>query len=238
MEKKKTTRQRHFPYQHPTFGRGKNKKQEDAWKKTVYYLWWAFLKRNERYIKTCELEGNDELSELYKDFGDVRGDDFKSWWTESGRGASLFANQSGDTIRVVQNDELPELEVDPALMIVSVPLNLPKKFLLKNFKKILDKHHNQKRGQQYAKQSNAKYQFKGQPNIDALTTALMIYDKKKEFSKMKLWELGRFLPSFRHLFREGIQIDTTDKKTIEATVSRYLKRAKQAIENTSKGMFP
>lgn len=241
MEPKKTSRQRHFPYQHPTFGRGAKKKHEDAWKKTIYFAWWSYIKRNEEYIKTCDKNGKGSLSKLYEDFGDVRGDDFKSWWSTDSRGMKLFSEPPAqETIRVVSRDEIESLDED--LLLMSVPLNLPKKFLLQRFRTLLAEKHKGERGKQYAKRSKAKYQFKGQPNIEALLLALHVLDKKNEFPKMKLWELGQFLPQFKHLYgsylSSGQSLDTANKKIIEATVSRYLRKARLSVANTAKGCFP
>lgn len=241
METKKSSRQRHFPYQHPTFGRGSKKKHEDAWKKTIYYAWWSYLKRNEEYIKTCNKNGKDSLSNLYEDFGDVRDDDFKSWWATDSRGMRLFSEPPAqETIRVVSKDEIGSLDED--LLLMSVPLNLPKKFLLQRFRTLLAERHKGERGKQYAKRSKAKYQFKGQPNIEALLLALHVYDQSRANPKMRLWELGQFLPQFRHVLKDylktGISPDTADKKVIEATVSRYKRKAIESIRNTSLGLFP
>lgn len=241
MNPTKNSRPRHFPYQHPTFGRGKNVKDESAWKKTIYYVWWSYLKRNEDYLKTCESSGKGSLSKLYEDFGDVRADDFKAWWTEDGRGARLFSNPlAEETVRLLSKNE--EAPIDGDRLLVSVPLNLPKKFILQRFRSLLDQNHKGQRGKRYAKTSKAKYQFTGQPNIEALTTALNVWDKRIEHPKMKLWELGQFLPLNKHLYvdylKSGKPLDTASKKLMEATVSRYLKKARASVTNTSKGLFP
>jgi hypothetical protein len=241
MEPKKFSRQRHFPYQHPTFGRVSKKKGEDAWKKTIYFAWWSYLKRSEEYIETCDKNGKGSLSKLYDDFGDVRSDDFKKWWSSDGRGVILFSEPPAqDTIRIISRDEIESLDDD--LLLMSVPLTLPKKFLLQRFRTLLAVKHKGERGKQYAKRSKAMYNFNGQPNIDALMTALNLFDRKKEFPTMKLWELGQFLPKFKHLYKEylknGTPLDTSDKKLIEATVSRYIKKASQSVDNTSRGSFP
>jgi len=97
---------RHFPYQHPTFGTDKKPRTPRHWEDTVYYLWWAYLKRNEDYLKTCESKGKGKFSALYKDFGDVRGDSFKKWWNEGERGANLFSNPTTeDRINLLVNGE-------------------------------------------------------------------------------------------------------------------------------------
>ncbi len=98
-----------------------------------------------------------------------------------------------DTVRLVSGNEEAVLDGDH-LLLVRVRLNLPKKFILQRFRSLLDKHHKGQREKQYAKASKAKFQFTGQPNIEALTAALNVLDKRIEYPKMKLWELGQFLP--------------------------------------------
>lgn len=231
----------HFPYQHPTFGTEKNPKPKRYWEDTTYFLWWSYLKRSDAYIQTCESAGKTGLIELYKDFSDVRGDSFKDWWTMDARGVRLFAEpQKLSTVQLLALEDLDEIQDET--LLISVPLNLPKKFLLERFRKILAKHHKGERGRQYAKKSKAKYQFKSQPNIQALKTALKVYDYKKANPKMRLWQVGRILPQFKMELQQCEKMRETPsydlKRKIEATVSRYIRKARTSIKNAENGIFP
>ena len=232
---------RHFPYQHPTFGTEKKPKPKRYWEDTIYFIWWSYLKRSEKYIQTCESEGKKGLVELYKDFGDVMGDSFKEWWTKDSRGMRLFAEpQALSTLQVVTVEDLKGIEGQA--LLVSVPLSLPKKFLLERFRKILAEHHKGERGRQYAKKSESKYKFKGQPNIQGMRTALMVYDHLAANPKIKLWEAGKILPQFKMELEEcekkGVVPSYDLKRTIEATVSRYKRKATSSIDNAEQGEFP
>src|ERR1700676_4105430 len=81
---------RHFLFKHPLF-RKPHTALGIEWRKSVYYLWWEFLRRHEGYRKTCEQGGNGQYARLYADFGDIHASDFKGWWRTGDRGASLFA---------------------------------------------------------------------------------------------------------------------------------------------------
>ena len=98
MKATNSVRTRHFPYKSPRFGTKNKPAPKSAWQNTVYYWWWAYLKRNADYIACCESAGKGKLASLYADFGDVRGEDFKAWWTfkvdGEDRGAYLFAEPS------------------------------------------------------------------------------------------------------------------------------------------------
>ena len=61
------------------------------YKASIYYWWWAFLKRNIDYAKTCKQLGRGKSAELYKDFGNIFKSDFLTWW-RSHKG--LFAERS------------------------------------------------------------------------------------------------------------------------------------------------
>ena len=97
-------------------------------------------------------------------------------------------------------------------------------------------------GQQYAKKSRAAYKFKGQPNIKALKTALEVFDHIKAYPDRKLWEVGRILPQFQTELNECAKTGEAPsyhfKRTIEATVSRYKRKATQSIQNVALGQFP
>ena len=153
----------------------------------------------------------------------------------------LFAEpQALSTLQVVTKEELDEIQGETLLM--SVPLSLPKKFLLERFRKILAEHHKGERGRQYAKSSQSKYKFQGQPNIQGMKTALMIYDYIDHNPKSKLWEVGRNLPQFKMELLECQEKNITPsydlKRKIEATVSRYKRKATSSILNAESGIFP
>lgn len=207
----------------------------------MYFWWWQYLRRNKDYLKCCDREGAGPLSKLYKDFGDVRTDDFRKWWMDGGRGAHLFAEpQAEDSIRVL---EIGQAALDPSeAFTVSIPLYLPKKTILRRFKELLDDRHQGKRGHQLAKRSKARYQVKGQPNVPAIKQALEVYDFKKSNPTLKLWEIGNSIPKLQM----GNKISAGDtasviadkKNILAATVSRYLRRSKITIQNVARGEFP
>lgn len=233
--------QRHFPYRHPTFGRKARPLSPIAWEGSVYFLWWQYLRRSEKYRLTCEQGGEGDLRELYAHFGDVRTDDFKAWWSEGSRGFRLFAEpKATDGFRVITQSS--EVVIDQSTLILSMPLALPKRFLLKKTREILSKVHSGRRGVQAAKASRAQFQISGQPNVPALTIALRVFDHWKANPQMPLWQIGNSLPKFQmeHRIRSDDSAgDRTNKKNVlAATVSRYLRRAKRTIAATEFGRFP
>jgi hypothetical protein len=232
---------RHFPYQHPTFGKSNKPKTPRNWEDTVYYWWWEYLRRNEDYIETCVLNGTGKCAKVYADFGDIRNKTFKEWWSENDRGATLFANRpTTHTIRLIDKHEVESL--DPDLILLSLSLDLPMKHLVNRFRKLVGDVHKGTKGKQYAKASNAIYQFEGQPNIKALKFGLYVYDLAKANPDKTKWEIAMMIPEFmpkQRINDEDRRKVLTDKKNIlSAAISRYIKRAMDSINCAGKGEFP
>ena len=177
----------------------------------------------------------------FPDFGDVRGDDFKAWWTHDKRGVTLFAEPSAEESMRVMNAGEIALGRQEALTL-GIPLNLPRKFIERRFKELLDLHHRGKRGTQLAKLSRAKFKVQGQPNVPALRLGLEIYDFKLKNPQMKLWEIGHAIPGVLRVQKIKAGDDREDlllkKRALAATASRYLKRVKESIHGTGFGIFP
>jgi hypothetical protein len=229
---------RHFPYKHPLFGTKNNPKSGNN---SVYYYWWAFLKRNREYLACCEAGGTGLLACLYTDFGDVRGDDFKAWWTEGGRGVRLFAEPPSANVGVLQSGvAAPDAS---EFLTLALPKNLPKRYLLRRVRELLskDENHPGARGKQHARMSNSKYQVKGQPNLAGLALTLRVYDFKVANPLLTLWEIGNQLPRFM----VGNKISACDthaeivnkRNVLSASVARYIKKAVMMSANTSTGQF-
>ncbi len=241
---KKTTIPRHFPYQHPTFGTAKRPKPAFAWEGSVYYWWWAYLKRNKEYLACCENGGAGRLYEHYKDFGDVRGDSFKVWWSEDDRGARLFAEpKAEDSVRVLEEGERAPSRSQAVTL--SLPLNLPKKFLLQRCRDLLSDVRKGGVGKLYARDSRAAYKITGQPNLIALKRALMVYDaievSRGVKPKKPYWKIATEL----NLVEEKDKVQPTDsllvaedkRNVMKAIVGRLKKRAEVLIEQSASKQF-
>jgi len=176
-----------FAYKHPTFGRSNAVKATEPFKNSVYYLWWEFLRRSDAYKKCCASGGKGKLKSIYQDFGDVFSTDFKSWWQTNERGAFLFAEQLPPKLTLI--DGMPEASVAGQVLVIQVPLALPKRFLAAEFQKLLTAHHAGKRGRRNNVSSTARYPVTGHVDTDALQKCLRVFDMKIANPKMPLWKI-------------------------------------------------
>jgi len=229
---------RHFPFAHPTFGTQTNPKSSSHWKKSVYYWWFEYLRRNEQYKLTCENNGSGDCEELFKLFGDVTSTDFKNWWTKDNRGVTLFAEPLKRSIVLINTES--ELSM-PKSINLNVPLDLPINQLVKDFRKIVSKHHNNKKGTRTSNYSKAKFLPSKKVDVKFLEIALMVWDEKQNNPDKPFWQISQEMKlNIKNLIRSS---DTTavitDKKNIlAATASRYYKKATDMIGITTNGCFP
>jgi hypothetical protein len=195
------------------------------------------------------------LSKLYKDFGDVRNDNFHQWWTESDRGVTLFAEQPL-TVRLSELSSAAEWQASwssEQVMVVVVPLNVAKRRLKGAFNKLLESRHKGSKSGRPAmaalkEASTARYQLEHNYTISGLITMFAVYDewsantKLPKAQQLTLWEIGAKLNINDKAMKDAVSKSTADRhigrNTLAATVSRYVRQAKSVIAGTTEGKFP
>ena len=241
----------HFLAPHPLFGRKTAPLPLKEQERSPYYWWWAYLRRSEAYLKCCEKGGKGPLAKLYADFGDVREDDFRKWWTTGDHGAQLFAEQR-QSVKFGQLKDAaewhPDWTTDRAL-IIAIPLNMSKRLIKTGVSKLLDSHIQSRRGRKALRdaESSALYPLARNYTAQNLKTALAVYD---------LWHMGKFNPEEKLYYWEiGVKVGlnrlsvkdakSSDKHAryearnrLNATVLRYVKEAQKIIKGIEQGEFP
>lgn len=238
-----------FKAVHPLFGRADKPLPLGYQQRSPYYWWWAFLRRNERYRACCAAGGVGELAALYADFGDVvSNDNFKAWWTE--RGYRLFAEKP-KPLKLVELESALDWDSSwskDAVMVVAVPLDLPKRYLQGFFARLLKERHSGKRGRKALSDSDAstaRYPLHRNVSIHTLRIQLAVYDavtaKRRGEHTKTLAQIGAELK----LVASAMPSSKDDRLTAEhkrnvmaASVSRHYKDAARIVANTARGQFP
>jgi len=233
---------RNFAYQHPVFGRTKKAQSFAPYTHSVYYLWWEFLRRNSDYKKCCDNGGRGKLKNLYADFGDIHSVDFKTWWQTDSRGSNLFAEQLPPDFKVIES--IDEFIEGDRVIFLQLPLALPKRYLTQQFQKILNQHHEGRRGIRTNRISTAKYPITGHVDTDSLEKCLRVFDMKTSNPKMCLWEVAqecKVTSSSQFVRNDGSESKkeiSAKKSILTNTASRLLKRAEKIVAAVSSGKFP
>ena len=237
-----------FKAQHPLFGRANNRQPLSKQQASPYYWWWAFLRRNQRYMDCCNNNGSGELAALYKDFGDVRDDDFRLWW--NAHGIALFREQPKDLFlkELTSKDEWLDEWQASQVLVVAVPLSLPKNQIDKFFARLLKARHGGQRGRKALSDSDAstaRYPLNRNVSVATLKTQLAVYDaieaNKVADKKRALADIGislRLQPHNIPVSRDTPSTVADKRILLTATVSRYYKQARLIIAATADGVSP
>jgi hypothetical protein len=242
----------HFLAQHPLFGRANKRLSDTYQKRSPYYWWWAYLRRNEAYLQYCADGGTGALAALYADFGDVRDPDFHKWWTTGQRGAYLFGEQRLEA----KFQELPSPEhwssswSPDDVMVVVVPLRESNRGLKGKFAKLLDSRLQRSRGRPVLSETiqTARYPLARNFTTHNLERALEAFDLwtvNKALPKAEqksLWEIGVEMRFNREASRQALSKTSAERllgrNMLGAHVRRYVSQAQKVIKNTERGVFP
>jgi hypothetical protein len=243
----------HFLAIHPLVGTKHKRAQLHLQQRSPYYWWWSYLRRNEEYLACCERGGKGKLALLYKDFDDVRSDDFGAWWGGSmQRGVLLFAETKTEIkLRRLtnKNEWLNDWSSDDQVAVFAVNMSIGRRLLQQMFATELAKHHKGKRGRLAlgSVSSTSRYPLHRNFSQHNLRTMLETYDawqanqQLPKEQRVPLWAIGDSI----RLVADSVskKTDTAAERTakhnvMSVAVSRYVKNAKAIIANTARGQFP
>ena len=215
---------------------------KSEWERSVFYYWWAFLRENDAYLQTCESRGVGPCAKLYRDFGDVRNDDFWKWWREH---SHLFAEPPQRQITVVK--DMGAFEQQPKTLVLEIPLEGKLSYRITQVRRELAKHMSDTRHRKPI--SQAKYQVHSKPVIKALAAYLKTWQLRKAHPKLPFSAIYDILQGGDVDIEEASQPVRNRRRTSKIANNkgspkqtqlayRNHKFAKEIIENVGKGIFP
>ena len=230
----------------------------EPYKVSVYYYWWAYLRRSKLYKRTCENSGKGKLAKLYADFGNIwddKGselDTFWHWWTNH---SHLFCEP---TSRKLEEVTVLDTQTSHSEMIIRVPLEMRAAYLVRQFRKLLTE--NKQRVEQAREQSRALYPVQAKVPLKSLHEHLTVFDAINEHKDLKLHQIAELehikqnvMVNDAVLIDEGyyLRLSNMDPKDsfykyVSDIVTRRKKQAmyrhkracEQYIANIEKGLFP
>ena len=134
------------------------------------------------------------------------------------------------------------------MLIVAVPLSLPKNQIDKFFARLLKARHGGQRGRKALSDSDAstaRYPLNRNVSVSTLKTQLAVYDaieaNKVADKKRALADIGislRLQPHNIPVSRDTPSTVADKRMQLSSTVSRYYKQARLIIAATADGVFP
>lgn len=216
--------------------------KHEHYKASVFYYWWAFLRLNEAYIKTCENGGRGKHAKLYDDFGDVRGDDFWAWWKTH---THLFSEPP--VAQVTAITDVSAYVSKPNTILIDVPLDKKLLLRMRQVRRILEDK--MEKASYRMSESHAQYKVSGKPVVAALSSYLRAWELRQQYPKLPyadVYEIVRGRPvdieaALKPKPRVKKLSGTVDfQKNVPLTQMgyRYVRFADEIISNVVKGQFP
>jgi len=224
-----------------------------AWKCSVYYYWWEYLRRHEGYRQCCAKGGKGEYAKLYADFGDVHAhDDFWRWWSKE-QHSELFCEPTARKITVLDQNSRFEPTLSDDTLIVELPLEVRTAYLIARIRTVLKQH--AARAKAAKRVSRARYPVATKPVLTSLHQHLTVYDARCANPKLKLYELydliheaaglyvservdGETVAELRKLDMYYDDVLRTVRRRKANLVRRHIRIAEQYIAAVGLGQFP
>jgi hypothetical protein len=183
-------------YQKDKRVRGGKRRVKGTWTTdSIYYLWFEYLKRSEKYQKACANNGKG-MSKLYKDFGNIfeyEGvEGFWRWWNE--RGQLLFSTKplsNIDAFFTMDDIEDYKTEIDKGkILLLPIPTSGSRELIKKSANKLIDSVDFYK-----GKEHKADYEVANtKVDVKGLKKALLAYDLYQQ--QKDILEIGLIVSGF------------------------------------------
>ena len=197
--------------------------------RSVYYFWWAFLRENKDYIECCEQTGAGPMANIYRDFGDVRSDSFMAWWRRGGR--NLFCEPTQEQIISYLN---PPVEHDnERRILLSIPITGDIERTFAELRQLLKPIYQEARISASGN-SRARYQVHSKPVLTSLHQHLLVLQAVKNNPDASHYEIA----GITGVASVSVKDDYDYKRTVSASVRRFIRQAKALVHNVGEGRFP
>lgn len=224
-----------------------------AAKRSLYFLWWRYLRLSSDYWWLCQQKGrtlDKEFAATYKLFGDVFTKDFGDWWEV--RGSEVFSYKvDPPRVELISAKEMHWVPPINWIQPVMVPLHLTKSEILAQLSELL-KYHEPK---PLPKAKTTEHELKDMRGIkkkvlvdahrvwclnDAISRAEFFGELDRPERLTQYW-IGKQLgldpkPDSSKRMKETVR--RNEQLSMRVKVNRYLMKANNLIANVELGHFP
>ncbi len=230
-----------------------NKRKElAAAKRSLYYLWWKFLRLSEDYWWLCEFNGKSKdkaFNETYKKFGNVFVGTFEDWWAT--RGADLFAYKL----------EPPKVEwldkgkfygkSEDYYKVLLIPKNLTKSEIASQVRKVLATHKKAPLSKKIRYDlSISDTRGMKRPVLESVLDVWSLnqvlklaiqngqLDRPERFTQYWIGKQLNLMRAGAQTHFVNIESQAKHQLAVRVKVNRYLSKAQSLIANAEYGQFP
>lgn len=200
---------------------------------SAYYYWYRYMQL---------VEGYGPGHPLWEDFGDVQLP-FWNWWCSYGEDLFMTGENPGFD-ELVTDEDIQQARADGAY-IVRIDPGCTRDYLALAFRDFMEERGIRKvvgRRKMEEEGKFARRRFAQRPDIRSLRFSLEAWLlRQQKDPKLTLYQIGCLLkvnPSAVIRKKDTAADRLIKKNTMNATVSRYLRWAKNIKKNVAKGLFP
>lgn len=213
---------------------------------TPAYWWFKCLEASDEYRTCCRHKGKGELAENYKLFGNIfEHRNFDAWWVKHGR-YLFIQKQPLKKVKELDKDKVNRFRNDSEMLLLEIPLTVRKQTVMRQIGALLKKAY-EGRNIDIQQTSTAKIKFaKSKIQMSTVERLLKIHRLRERHPRLSLNKLGIRAGIELDLFARmtsAVEVDDnsdadTEARRMTIAVSRYLKQARQLIDNAEHGIFP
>lgn len=224
-----------------------------AAKRSLYYLWWRYLRLSSDYWWLCQQKGktvDKEFAETYKLFGNVFVGDFGDWWAQ--RGTEVFSYEvDPPKVELITIKEMRYVPRIKWIQPVMVPLHLTKSEILAQLSELLKEH----QPQPLAKSIATGHEVEDLRGVrkkvltdahrvwclnDATTRAkdAELLERPERFTQYWIGKKLELDPKAISGKRIREAVEANHRLAMRVKVNRYLSKANNLIANVELGRFP
>lgn len=197
--------------------------QRGELKQSAYFYLFAFLHLVEDY---------GPQHRCWPLFGDVQNMPFWDWWME--REYEVFVHGSKEGVWALEGDEEIVQARQQGMVIAKIDISCPRPYLIEEFNMVLDEYGVPKGRGPNARRTpvvEPKWSFEAKPDVEALCLYFCVYilSTRKHWSHRKIADFLEISTTARENDRVNV---------IEATVSRYIRKARRIVAGLEHGKFP
>jgi hypothetical protein len=210
---------------------------EKAAENTGYFWWFKFMQL---------VEGYDSNHPLWKDFGELKRP-FIDWFEDVGY--ALFDDGAWPAVTDLWDEKDYERAREKGFVIVAIDPSASYREIMRQIGYALEvttgtaKKGRRSHEDEIApdKGKHARYSFAQRPDVLSLSIIYRCWVYKQENAKASLYEVGEacnVLGKNKIKSGDSPAVIADKKRIVNATVSRYLRKARKLIENVQWGDFP
>lgn len=211
---------------------------------SLYHAWFDALQLSPYYAQGIDHGQwhSPEAQQTFAVFGDVRGTDFDSWWTQ--RGYELFAEQQEFRKIEVTHSTDTAGRSGPTLNL-EIPLDVSPRTLKQQFDSLLQQHHPHYRDFDRWRASSAPVRFENRKlssvSINIYLQVYRYWTQHQPNGGVQLYEIGEALnldPKHRVLASDYPREASAKHRKMSLLVTEYLEKAKNLVAHATEGRFP